>query len=169
MKTCSKCGETKATAEFYKRKASSDGLSSACRICELARAKRDGPRRNERYKERYRGDPSFRATMLERGRSPKNVNAQITGLHMRRAKKAGAAVIERVDYAEVIRRGNGICGICREAVAAGEESLDHIKELSNGGDHTYENCQLAHRNCNAKKAASDMNKKVATKRSAQVL
>lgn len=36
MKTCTKCGEAKAEAEFSKRKDSEDGLRGQCRVCHKA-------------------------------------------------------------------------------------------------------------------------------------
>ncbi len=33
MKTCTKCGETKALTEFHKKKASRDGLRTQCKSC----------------------------------------------------------------------------------------------------------------------------------------
>lgn len=35
MKTCSRCGKSKALSEFYQRRASADGLNSACKVCDL--------------------------------------------------------------------------------------------------------------------------------------
>ena len=36
MKTCTKCGETKPRAEFYKQSASKDGLQYQCKVCAKA-------------------------------------------------------------------------------------------------------------------------------------
>lgn len=38
MKTCGKCGETKAFSEFYKNKVSNDGYQSVCKVCNQAAA-----------------------------------------------------------------------------------------------------------------------------------
>jgi hypothetical protein len=34
MKTCTKCGETKALTEFYKRKDRPSGVNSHCKVCQ---------------------------------------------------------------------------------------------------------------------------------------
>ena len=34
LKTCLKCGETKARREFYKNKNTADGVLSACKVCQ---------------------------------------------------------------------------------------------------------------------------------------
>ena len=38
-KTCTKCGETKPTTEFYKRSDARDGLQAHCKSCKKARSK----------------------------------------------------------------------------------------------------------------------------------
>ena len=65
------------------------------------------------------------------------------------------------------KRDNNICHICGEKVdwndfyyredgifIAGEyyPSIDHIKPISKGGDHTWDNVKLAHRHCNTIKS-----------------
>ena len=40
-KICSKCGETKETAEFHRSSSTKDGLQNQCRVCKAAYAKTD--------------------------------------------------------------------------------------------------------------------------------
>ena len=54
MKTCTKCGEIKALTEFYKRKASRDGLMPLCKTCEKARSKAYYEANPEKAKARFR-------------------------------------------------------------------------------------------------------------------
>ena len=58
-------------------------------------------------------------------------------------------------------RDKGVCGICGLPVPMDKSpeniwaaTRDHIIPLSQGGAHTYANCQLAHRVCNSMKSDS---------------
>jgi len=55
MKTCAKCGATKASTEFYKNAAKADRLSSWCRVCEGAYAKGYAAEHKEELKQ-YRAE-----------------------------------------------------------------------------------------------------------------
>jgi hypothetical protein len=68
--------------------------------------------------------------------------------------------VEVVDPAIVFDRDDWICQLChsdipRDAVWPDvmSASLDHIKPISLGGDHSYANCQASHFTCNASKGA----------------
>ena len=66
-----------------------------------------------------------------------------------------------ITLSKVIDRFNGICQICGKPVDKNDISnghikrlyptVDHIKSLSKGGAHTWDNIQLAHMACNAGK------------------
>lgn len=75
-------------------------------------------------------------------------------------KRAGRFGVEReyINVHEVFENYNWVCGICNKKVDKTipypntlSASLDHIKPLSKGGTHTYNNVQLAHLGCNLKK------------------
>ena len=64
----------------------------------------------------------------------------------------------RLSVAEVYRRADGICSVCGLRVPlacdrndAWSRTKDHIVPLEHGGEHSYDNCQLAHRVCNSVK------------------
>lgn len=70
------------------------------------------------------------------------------------------ATVETVDPAIVFDRDDWICQLChgdipREAQWPSPLSatMDHIKPLSRGGEHSYANCQASHLTCNASKGA----------------
>lgn len=55
----------------------------------------------------------------------------------------------------VYERDHGICGICGLPVPlccdrndGWSRTMDHIEPVMTGGEHSYGNCQLAHRICN---------------------
>jgi len=64
------------------------------------------------------------------------------------------ATVEPVDRIEVLRRGEGVCGICRTPVDPDNFHVDHIVPLARGGEHSYANTQPAHPRCNTSKGAS---------------
>jgi len=74
----------------------------------------------------------------------------------RRALLKGATV-EDVDPTVVYNRDMGICQLCFTGVSRDTMSLDHIVPLIHGGEHSYNNIQLAHISCNSKKGASLQN------------
>jgi len=90
--------------------------------------------RQARRRERYAANP---AKFIEAAR--------------RYQVKVVAATVERVDYAAIIVRDRGLCGICGDAVPPEEMSFDHIVPVSRGGDHSMANVQLAHLVCNKRK------------------
>lgn len=84
--------------------------------------------------------------------------------HKRRAMKYGNGPIDDIDFAVVVERDAGCCGICGHKVDPVlkfphpmSASLDHIIPLARGGPHRWENVQLAHLACNIKKGAGDRN------------
>ena len=54
MKTCTKCGETKALTEFYKKKGGRDGLTPQCKGCENIRMKAYREANKEKTKARHK-------------------------------------------------------------------------------------------------------------------
>jgi 5-methylcytosine-specific restriction endonuclease McrA len=73
------------------------------------------------------------------------------GLRRRRAKKLEAYVAAVVSD-EIVKRDQGICGICSKPIM-GKLELDHVIPLARGGTHEPDNVQLAHSSCNRKKHA----------------
>lgn len=75
----------------------------------------------------------------------------------RRARMLGAFV-EMVDPEVLWVRCGGVCGICGEPIDRDlpwphpqSKTLDHIRPLARGGEHSYANSQLAHAICNSRK------------------
>lgn len=70
--------------------------------------------------------------------------------HEGRARKAGVSW-DMVDLRQVYQHWTGLCGICGCPVSLETFTIDHIKPLSRGGPHLFENLQPAHIDCNIKK------------------
>lgn len=77
----------------------------------------------------------------------------------RRARKANAPRVERVDLIAVFERDNWICWICGEPAPRSLRGKrhpmaptgDHVIPLARGGDHTAVNVRCAHATCNFSK------------------
>ncbi len=98
--------------------------------------------------------PRYRAEFDRRARVQSN-----TSRNVRRV--IGDAVVEQFDPHEVFDRDGWFCQLCGEEVDAfllypngRSASLDHVRPVSHGGDHTQENTQLAHLECNLRKQAT---------------
>lgn len=79
-----------------------------------------------------------------------------------RAARYGCKEFDRsITLKELIKRDGGICQLCGEPTDGSDindghigkryPTLDHIVPLSKGGTHTWDNVQLAHMSCNARK------------------
>ena len=78
--------------------------------------------------------------------------------HERRAA-IKEAVSEKIDCIRVFERDNWCCQICGEKVNPDIKyphpkcaTVDHIIPIKKGGNHTYDNVQLAHLTCNNRKS-----------------
>jgi hypothetical protein len=76
----------------------------------------------------------------------------------RRARHAGAKVVEYIYLPDIAERDGHRCGICRRQVDMTllvphpkAPTLDHVVPLARGGDHSKANAQLAHFLCNSRK------------------
>lgn len=69
----------------------------------------------------------------------------------RRARKANAPVVEKVSRAEVWKRDNGICHICKRKADPNDWHLEHIVPLAFGGEHSCRNVAVSHPFCNMSK------------------
>lgn len=95
-------------------------------------------------------------------RKPKggNTPARRAAWAARRARKAGARV-ESFTPVEIFERDGWVCGICDEPVDRtkvypdpNSSSLDHIRPLSLGGEHSRANTRLAHLSCDKRRGAA---------------
>ena len=64
---------------------------------------------------------------------------------------ASAPTAEPIVRREVWEAWGRCCGICGDPVEVEAAELDHIKPISKGGAHTWDNVQPAHKSCNSRK------------------
>jgi 5-methylcytosine-specific restriction endonuclease McrA len=58
-----------------------------------------------------------------------------------------------IDFAQILKDANGVCGICHEPFDLFGIDFDHIVPLARGGAHIAENIQATHARCNRSKGA----------------
>lgn len=119
-------------------------------------------RLNARRRERWANEPEYRARRIAQIRAYIAANpdqvmlSRAQGRAVRRARMR-AALVEKVDYAEIIKRDRGRCHLCGKRVAKREIQLDHIVPLAVGGEHSAANLAVAHARCNLSKGAKPAN------------
>lgn len=75
----------------------------------------------------------------------------------RRAREAGAPVVELLDRVAIIARDKSTCHICGKRCKPAELHLDHLVPISLGGEHSARNVRVACRDCNLRKGARAAN------------
>lgn len=72
----------------------------------------------------------------------------------RRAREANAAFIEDINRNDIYLRDKGICSLCGKKIKLSDTwHIDHTVPLSKGGEHSYRNVGISHKECNIKKKA----------------
>lgn len=156
-KRCCKCKRDLPITEFWKSSRRRDGLKPDCKECAKENRKAWIAAHPEKIKTYHsKKSPESKAESVRRWRE--NHPSEYRRHHrrteaVRRARKRNAFV-EVVDPLKVFERDGGICGICSTLVDPKDFHIDHIQPLAKGGEHSYENSQLAHPICNSKKGAS---------------
>jgi len=99
-------------------------------------------------------NPERHKELLKRWKeqNPEKYKEQYTRVtHLRRARKANNGPIDKdISIGALYERDKGVCGICKELVST-KPSIDHIKPISKGGTHIWDNIQLTHLKCNIRK------------------
>jgi 5-methylcytosine-specific restriction endonuclease McrA len=112
----------------------------------------------KQYWETYGSDPERREVLRKRAsdwyyanKHRPEVQLRLRANTQRRRARIKAATDE-VDYALVVSRADGVCGICNRPLD-GPYHFDHIVPLALGGRHATDNLQLSHPRCNLSKKA----------------
>lgn len=139
MKRCCDCKVDKPEEAFAKK-------TNICRACKRVRDKLHYQRN--------------RSTILEHNKAYNQehkesvYSASKKYNQERRALEAGVECDTSITYQGLFERDKGICQLCMKPVPLEYATIDHKKPYALGGTHTWNNVQLAHFNCNAKKGTS---------------
>ena len=137
-KACCTCGLTKPSSDFYLEGRRPDGLTPRCKKCVKHAAR-----------ESYYANPDAARKRMQKWRKDNPETRR--GLAADYDARKQAAFIESVDRRVVWGRDLGLCGICGRAASPEDYHIDHIRPISAGGLHCYENVQVAHPGCNQRK------------------
>lgn len=146
-KWCPGCECYKSANAFNKK---GTGLQTYCKPCKRTRYGTNNYKGRESYfKDYYR---SNRDRLLEQSKQGYRTDKykKFQYAHAYRARKTNQFV-EYVNPQTLYERDRGICGICSKHVDLKDFSIDHIKPLSKGGEHSYINTQTSHLSCNMQK------------------
>ena len=175
-KTCTKCGLSKASADFHKRSLASDGLMSQCKECVNSRIKanydKDPAKKIAKTREYHLAHPEWSKEALSKWHKENRKvryervknrlatdqefldyrrNIQAASERKRRALKSSTKVehITLKQYAEKLSAFNNSCWICTQPITTLE--WDHVHPLSKGGAHIIDNLKPACDKCNGRK------------------
>lgn len=152
-RVCCGCKNEKPMDQFAKHKTGKYGHRSRCKECENADSAKWREANRDRHRavaiEWYRSNRERQAANHKRWVAANRERANERT--RRRIAKLRNARVESIDANAVYERDGWMCGLCGAVVVRGEESIDHILPISLGGDHTWDNVQLAHRRCNSAK------------------
>ena len=173
-KICTKCKIEKPLSEFYKNKATLDGLQYMCKICVLEYHQSHKKEKAKYYREYHENNKEeLNAYALEYNKThkeeiaeyqkayfktDKGKSARSKAAHKRRAIKLGATV-EDFNPSDIFKRDGYICQLCKKKTRPGYKRthplyphLDHIQPLSLGGEHSRRNTQTLCAHCNLTKS-----------------
>jgi len=105
----------------------------------------------EASKRKHR-DPAHREKLREKWRAQSLCPIRQSKKRAKRLLRMADSFVENVDI-RVIHARTGRCYLCEKALSLADATLDHKVPLSRGGDHSYENCDVACGVCNSRKGA----------------
>lgn len=154
--TCNRCHENKEPSEFYPSKTGKFGLSTTCKECKKASARKwqqDNKERFEQTKQAYRAANKDKYTSLWNSNSRKRRALRNNNGHSPYTTQ------------EVLDRYGSLCYLCleevdleaprfyrrKDEVSAKSLHIDHVIALHHGGEDSLDNVRPAHAVCNLKK------------------
>lgn len=159
---CYKCKESKPAAEYYAAKTSpTRPVNNYCIACSKAQYQAKKQKYADDFQKRYALNP---AKFKEASIAYRKANPSKAKLYDERQKRKRKAAMQSAAYdssvvlTAIIEKYGNICQICMQPCdktsTLNDPTIDHIKPLSRGGKHTWDNTQLACRSCNCKKGTS---------------
>ena len=147
-RTCTRCGRTKPTSEFYRAKDKSSGYRSHCKECFRAYRAANTERQSDYYREWLEHNRDRRAA-YQREHAAQNPHFDWVRHYVERALRYGhEPVVEDFTKDDVIARYGDSCFYCEDGSF---EETDHYVPVIAGGPHTLDNIRPSCSSCNSKK------------------
>lgn len=171
-KHCNTCGLDKPIDQFSKKTGAGDGRQTQCKACVAAYLVDYYQRNKQQLHDKHRVYRKLyyecnRELLAEKRRVyqeayPEHVRATKRAWDRRNPEKRKEGVlrrrarirqnrVERVDYAVIWDRDQGMCHICGKPVDRSDVHFDHVVALVNGGAHSMDNIRVSHSICNMRK------------------
>lgn len=130
-------------------------------ICQHCHINFESPNKDIKYCSTTCVGEAQRLEAIERAKTtiPRHIfpNKEARREYIRR-KRIRENFVDDVKIEILIERDKGVCQLCNEPVLLDvhyqhplSATNDHVIPISLGGEHSYANCQLAHRKCNTAK------------------
>lgn len=159
-KRCPGCGITRPSSEWYRNRASRDGLMSHCKPCRRAKEAKYRAENPEKWCEkdrRWRKANPDKVREKDRRRQKAHPEKYRAKQHRRRARKANAFTIphspdDQLDFWRFIGVDPEKCWFCAlDGRDVPMEHTDHLNPLAAGGSETVWNKRPACAKCNTSK------------------
>ena len=154
MKTCTKCGETKALDEFGVRRNRPSGRNSACKECKVRAEKaRYSVKKTEilakQRQHRLENLDDYRRRGRAQDRRRQGADSRLLNSRIQNHKRRAAEVylVTDRDYRRILESPCVACGSTKNI------QVDHIIPIARGGRHCVGNLQALCGSCNASKGA----------------
>ena len=161
-KRCGKCGQTKATSEFYKQRSRKDGLAWHCKDCAREKVRQCYERNRKKYvatarrwKHTHRDAYHAIVRRYWEGHPEKERIKDRIKKHRRRSRLRNLPhTFTEGDWLVTLEAFAHSCAYC----AASDIKLqqDHFVPLSKGGAYVVENIVPACKSCNSSKRDKDV-------------
>ena len=170
-KICGKCKRELEESQFGRDSHRKDGHQWRCKGCAqaayaayCASHQEQVRQKNAAWMARHRDERNRRRATLHANHreEEKQYTADYRVTHpdaareycaIRRARIAGAPVVETFARAEIFERDGGVCHVCHKKVDPNNWHLDHLVPLARGGEHSRVNVAIAHPKCNMRRSA----------------
>lgn len=173
LRICTKCSTPKPDSEFHRDKGGSNGRRAKCADCEATLERERYLREAEKIKERQR---EYRKMNLEAVRLQEKANYErnrdarvesaVKHAHIRRARLAELEYEKGITVTALRKRHGDNCQYCnaaldfkagkRGAINPRRASIEHVRPISKGGTHTWDNVTLICHQCNTSKNAKTL-------------
>lgn len=155
-KTCNKCGKLKPLSGFNADKRNRDGKRGICKTCEIESVRAWEERNPDKvsgrdWKAHYRrhADKKIEYSKQWNAKHPEKIYQD--SLNRRARIEGNGGKITAAEWESLKVKYNYTCLCCKRREPEIELTLDHVKPLAMGGEHSIRNAQPLCKSCNSSK------------------